>query len=162
MIECGLTRWAQVRSSHGGEDGRAIIEVVFLSVLLLVPLIYALIAILSLQSATFAVTQAARDVGRLIETSTHLPSEQAATSIATVALDDQRVSTTDIAIRIVAPGDDCLVGPQVPVTRNPGSSYNACVIATVTLPGIPTVLAGSNNTVTGSYTVVMSELREGR
>jgi hypothetical protein len=36
------------------------------------------------------------------------------------------------------------------------------VIVVVDLPGVPTAVTGSRNTVTGVYTVHIDELREGR
>ena len=47
------------------ERGSAIVEFHFLGLLLLVPLIYILLAVLDVQRASYAVTQAAREAGRI-------------------------------------------------------------------------------------------------
>ncbi len=49
------------------DAGRAMIEVVFLAVLLLIPTVYILASVMRIQAATFAVSQAARDAGRVID-----------------------------------------------------------------------------------------------
>lgn len=152
---------ARAGAAPDADGGRAIIEVTFLGVLLLVPIVYLLIAILHLQAATMALNQAARDIGRLIETATHLPSTDDALAVARVALDDHRVDTERLEVRTVAADDTC-DGPEVVASRSPGSRYTVCVIAVVGLPGVPTVMAGSANTVTGVYRVMLGELREGR
>lgn len=47
-----------------GDDGNAMIEFVYLSLLLMIPLFYALIAVFQIQGAAFAVTEASRQAGR--------------------------------------------------------------------------------------------------
>lgn len=146
----------------GREDGRAVIEVVLLAVLLLIPTVYILIGVLRLQAATMAVAQAARDVGRLIETSTGLPSAADARQVAEIALADQHVDDTRLTIVTTGPGDDCSQATEAAFSRQPGTDYDLCVIAVITLPGIPAILTGDANTVTGVYSVHIDELREGR
>lgn len=148
----------QVRPATGpdadaNDDGRAIIEVVFLAVLLLIPTIYILLAVLRLQSATLAVTQAARDVGRLIETSAPAPGPSDLRAIATVALEDQHLNADTLAVRSVPLGAECTdpAAASVPITA--AAAYDVCVTLVVTLPGVPTALTGTANTVTGVYTI---------
>lgn len=142
------------------DEGRALIEVVFLAVLVLIPTVYIMIGVLRVQAATMAVAQAARDVGRLVETSTMLPTVDDAVTVAAVALQDQNISADGLRVVTAAPGGEC--GTVATLTRRPGSDYDICVIAVISLPGVPTVLTGSANTVTGVYTVHIDELREGR
>ncbi len=144
------------------DDGRAVIEVVFLAVLLLIPTMYILIGVLRLQAATLAVAQAARDVGRLIETSPGLPSLDQAAAVARVALADQRVPGDGMRIATIDAGGDCARAGSAHFSRQAGTDYDVCVIAVIDLPGVPTALAGSRNTVTGVYTVHIDDLREGR
>ncbi len=144
------------------DDGRAIIEVVFLAVLLLIPTMYILIALLRLQAATLAVAQAARDAGRLIETSTSgSVGEPLIRAVAGQDLQDQGITPDTMTVRAVASGSDCRQAPAVAPSYQPGATYDLCVIAQITLPGVPTVLSGSHNTVTGVYTVHIGQLREG-
>lgn len=58
------TRLARVR----GEEGSAIVEFVFLGVLLLVPLVYLTMAVARIQAGSYAVTTAAREAGRAFVT----------------------------------------------------------------------------------------------
>lgn len=159
----GRTRTS--RNQKSDDDGRAMIEVIFLAVLVLIPIVYLLASVLRVQSATFAVAQAARDIGRLIETAPD-PGTAAAridqsAAIAAQALIDQRVPADQPIIRFVNSGTDCRRATGTSPTIAAGAQYDVCVIAIVHLPGIPTVLSGSANTVTGVYTVHIGEFREG-
>jgi len=51
-----------------GEEGSAIVEFVFLGVLLLVPLVYLTMAVARIQAGSYAVTTAAREAGRAFVT----------------------------------------------------------------------------------------------
>lgn len=144
-----------------GDDGRALIEVVFLAVLLLVPTVYIMIGVLRVQAATLAVAQSARDVGRLIETSPAPPSLDTAIEVARVSLADQHIPSDRMRV-VTAPRDgSCVDSVAAEFTREPGSDYDVCVVAVIDLPGVPTALAGSRNTVTGVYTVHFDPIREG-
>lgn len=144
------------------DDGRAIIEVVFLAVLLLIPTVYILIGILRLQATTLAVAQSARDVGRLIETAPQLPTADQALAVARIALTDQNVASDGLRIVTTGRGGSCADATATSFSREPGTDYDICVIAIIDLPGVPTAVTGSRNTVTGIYTVHIDALREGR
>jgi hypothetical protein len=146
----------------GGDGGRAIIEVVFLAVLLLIPTVYILIGVIRLQAATLAAAQSARDVGRLIETSPRLPSNDQALAVARVALDDQHIGSGGLRIVTTGRGGSCADAIATAFSRRPGTDYDVCVIVAIDLPGVPTAVTGSRNTVTGVYTVHIDDLREGR
>lgn len=150
---------ARVRARS--ESGRAIIEVAFAAVLLLVPTVYILIGVLRVQAATLAVTQAARDVGRLVETSVGLPSLEQARAVAAVALTDQHIATETLRIVTTGPGGSCVEATAAAFSREPGMDYDICVVTVLDLPGVPTVLTGSRNTVTGVYSVHIDPVREG-
>ena len=150
-----------VNHRDGADAGRALIEVVFAAVLLLIPAVYILIGMLRVQAATLAVAQAARDAGRLIETATQLPTLDQVTAVATVALTDQQVPADRLRIVTVMPGGDCAEAVAAELIREPGLDYDLCVIAVIDLPGVPTVLTGEANTVTGVYTVHIDPIREG-
>lgn len=145
------------------DAGRATIEVVFLAVLLLIPTVYILIAVFRVQAATFAVTQAARDAGRLLDTAPTINiGLSQAREAAAVALSDQSVPSGTVLIRFTVPGAPCDDGVEVPPPMPAGTDVDVCVTATISLPGVPTVLTGSRNTVTGVYTLHVGEFREGR
>jgi hypothetical protein len=148
---------------HDGDNGRAIIEVIFLAVLMLIPVVYILISLLRLQSATFAVTQAARDAGRVVDAAPGMDEGIArARAIAAIDLADQNFPNDQITLQFVAPGADCHNSTPITPTLDAGAVYDICVTAVVSLPGVPTVLTGNKNTVTGVYTVHIGDLREGR
>ncbi|MBM9467294.1 hypothetical protein [Nakamurella leprariae] len=142
------------------DAGRAVIEVVVLAVLVLLPVAYLLLAVLRIQAASFAVGQAARDAARLLDAA---PTVQVgldrAREVAALALSDQRVQPRDLQLRFVAPGGDCATGQQVSPTLAPGEVLDVCVIAVIDVPGIPSVLSGDRNTVTGVFTLHVGEFR---
>jgi Flp pilus assembly protein TadG len=61
-------------SSLCDDRGNAIVEFVFLAVLLMVPLVYVLLTVFKVQAAAYAVSSAAREAGRVYATSTDLES----------------------------------------------------------------------------------------
>lgn len=151
-----------VDTTEPADSGRALIEVVFLAVLVLIPIAYILASVLRIQSATFAVSQAARDAGRLIETAPDpYAAADRARQVAAVALTDQHLPTDQLTVNFVAAGQDCHSAANLAPSLQPGAVYDVCVVAVITLPGVPSVLTGSANTVTGVYTVHIGELREG-
>lgn len=153
----------EVDRAHGADAGRATIEVIFLAVLLLIPTIYLLIALVRVQAATFAVTQAARDAGRLLDTAPSIDvGLSQAREAAAVALTDQHLSSAAITITFAEPGTDCAGGVDTPPPMPTGSMLDVCVTTTISLPGVPTVLTGSSNTVTGVYTLHVGEFQEQR
>ncbi len=149
--------------AENGDDGRALIEVVFLAVLLLIPTVYILATVMRIQAATFAVSQGARDAGRVMDAApTPAIGVARAQEIAHLALTDQRVSADGMQLRFVPTGSDCVSAPQVPPTLRPGDVYDVCVVALVTFPGVPSVVTGSQNTVTGVFTLHVGDFREGQ
>lgn len=149
------------RIRRDADDGRATIEVIFLGILLLIPVTYLLISVFRVQAATLAVTQAARDAGRLIDTASDLDvGIDLAQRAAVVALTDQNVPADRVRIRFIAAGGPCEQGVPRPPVMPPGSELTICVTAALTLPGVPSVLTGEDNTVTGVYTLRVGEFRE--
>jgi hypothetical protein len=144
------------------DAGRAIIEVIFLAVLVLIPTVYILASIMRIQAATFAVTEAARDAGRVMDSAPTLADGVArAQEIAQIALTDQRVPTDGMDLRFVSAGSDCASGGEITPSLRAGDVYDICVVAGVTLPGVPSVVSGSRNTVTGVFTMHVGDFREG-
>lgn len=78
------------RPRSGAEEASAIVEFVFLGVLLLVPLIYLTMMIARVQAGSYAVAQAAREAGRAFVTATEEGSADArARAAAAIAFEDQ-------------------------------------------------------------------------
>jgi len=148
-------------SREDTDEGRALIEVIFLAVLILIPTVYILISILRIQSATFAVSQGARDAGRVMDTApTTAVGVARAQEIARLALQDQKVTADGMDLRFVPVGADCVTSPEIAPSLQPGRVYDICVVAVVSLPGVPSVITGSRNTVTGVFTLHVGDFRE--
>ncbi len=163
MTRRGRVRNPGDRDRHPdqNDDGRALIEVIFLAVLILIPTIYILISILRIQSATFAVAQGARDAGRVMDSApTAAAGVARAEEIARLALEDQHVPTDSMDLRFVPVGADCVNAPEVTPTLQAGRVYDICVVAVISLPGVPTVVTGSRNTVSGVFTLHVGDFRE--
>jgi hypothetical protein len=152
------------RAWDPGEDadeGRALIEVIFLAVLILIPTIWILVSVLRIQAASFAVAQGARDAGRVMDTApTAAVGMARAREIARLALQDQQVSADGMDLRFVPVGSDCVSASQIPPTLQAGAVYDVCVVAVVSFPGVPSVISGSRNTVTGVFTLHVGDFRE--
>ena len=74
------------------ERGSAMVEFTYLAVLLMVPLVYVLLAVFSVQSAAFGVTEAARQAGRAFVTAESEAEGRARAAVAArLALEDQGV-----------------------------------------------------------------------
>jgi hypothetical protein len=156
-----VRRLARPSGGSDSDDGRAMIEVIFLAVLILIPTVYILAAFMRIQAATFAVTQAARDAGRVMDSAPTVSEGVArAEEIAQIALTDQRVPAEGLDLRFVPAGSECSGGEIAPSLRG-GDVYDICVVAVVTLPGVPSVMTGSNNTITGVFTMHVGDFREG-
>jgi Flp pilus assembly protein TadG len=119
-----------------GERGSALVEVSWLAILLMVPLLYAVIAVFDVQRSAFAVSGAARAAGRAF---TQSPSEtaapQRALAAAALALRDQGLELDEGSLRIACTPDpaNCLA---------PGSVVTVGVTRLVPLPMLPEILGG--------------------
>ena len=112
------------------EAGTASVEFVWMSLLLLVPFVYALICVFDVQRAAYAVSVASRSAARayLLAPTTEVASDRARLA-ARVALNDQDV---DARVRL-----QCL---PVDACRQPGSRVRVVVQTTVALPMTPSAL----------------------
>jgi Flp pilus assembly protein TadG len=161
-VEPSTSRTTDGPRPDSDDAGRAIIEVVFLAVLMLIPILYLLISLVRIQAATLAVTQAARDAGRAIDTAPTIDEGIArARQIAAIDLADQHIPNGNITLQFVNPGAPCTADNATTPSLSPGAVYDLCITTTLTLPGVPTIVTGDDNTATGVYTVHISDLREG-
>ena len=112
------------------EVGSASVEFVWMSLLLLVPFVYALICVFDVQRAAYAVSVASRSAARayLLAPTDDAAGERAQLA-ARVALDDQDV---DARVRL-----ECL---PAGACRHPGSRVRVVVRTTVALPLTPSAL----------------------
>jgi Flp pilus assembly protein TadG len=117
---------------HRDESGTAIIEFVWLAIILLVPLLYVVLAAFDTQRAAYAASAAARSAGRAFVTAPDQASGYArAREAVRLAYADQRLDTAP-AVTITCHPDphDCLT---------PGSVVRARVHSSVALPLVPAV-----------------------
>jgi len=149
---------ALLRDRPRDEDGSALVEVVWLSVLLLVPLLYVLLAAFDVQRAAYGVSGAARAAARAYSLA---PDEGSAPTraraAAAVALQDQRIPPGEVAVQFSCrpvPGN-CLA---------PGSRISVEVRYQVPLPLAPQALGGGRPSVRveASHTVAYGTFREDR
>jgi hypothetical protein len=142
-----------------GERASAIIEFVFVAVLVLVPLIYLIVAVAVVQRSRLATTNAARDVGRALATSaTAGQAELRAQAALRVALHGQGLTPGEVELRYVEAGADCRGAPTVP-SLAPASVFAVCVIRHQPLPAVPAVLSGRGVTIIGRYLVHVDDFR---
>ena len=102
-----------------GDAGNAVIEFVFVAVLILIPLVYFVVAVASVQRSSVAVTHAAREAGRAFATadSTDQGLQRAEVAVR-LALADQGLSD-DAIVRYVAADGTCESETTTP-SLNPG------------------------------------------
>jgi hypothetical protein len=133
------------------DEGSAVVEFVWLGVLLMIPLVYVVLTAVSVQRSAFGVTAAARDAGRAYATagSDDTGQRRAAAAVA-LALADQGVRWSP-AGRVVACGD---------CSYAPGSSFTVEIRTRVALPLVPSWLCGhacvAGITVSASHTERLS------
>lgn len=140
------------------EAGNAIVEFVFVAVLVMVPLVYLIAAVATVQRNTLAVSQAARDAGRAFATSESDGEARLWVDAAVrLALADQGLPD-DAELRFVAAGAACDAAGIIP-RLVAGAEFTVCVIRQVELPAIPSVLAGRGIRAVGAYTVHVDDYR---
>jgi Flp pilus assembly protein TadG len=146
------------RPRQVSDEGSAIVEFVFLALVMLVPLVYLVVAVSVVQRNQIAVTNAAREAGRAFATS-RTPAEATARVDAAVrlALAAQNVSE-GVSVRFVAAGAPC-DGTATTPTLEPGSQFTVCVTRRVQVPGVPSLLAGRGIRSVGAYVVHVDEFR---
>jgi Flp pilus assembly protein TadG len=144
--------------ARGDDAGSAIVEFVFVAVIVMVPLVYLVAAVATVQRNQLAVTQAARNAGRAFATSdTSGQARQRVRAAVRLALADQGLPD-DAQLRFVrsgAPCTDAAIEPRL----SAGAEFTVCVTRHVRLPAIPTVLAGRGITTVGEYVVHVDDFR---
>jgi Flp pilus assembly protein TadG len=122
------------------DEGTATVEFVWLTILLLVPLVYILLAVFDTQRAAYGVSTASRSAARAFLHSSDVASgEQRARVAARVALDDQGLDGATVRVT-------CLPSPAA--CFEPGSSVRVVVRATQPLPLTPSALGSQLGGVT--------------
>lgn len=113
-------------------DGTATVEFVWLTILLLVPFVYLLVAVFDTQRAAFGVSTASRSAARAFIQAPDVESgERRARIAARLALDDQALPDASVQITCLPSPADCLM---------PGSSVRVLIRTTRALPLTPSAL----------------------
>lgn len=117
-----------MRYPQSRESGSAVLEFLIIGVLVLVPLLYALLTVLRVESAMMASTQAVREAGRaFVLSDTATQGRQSALTAARLALADQGFVLPEAALRITCIGA-CLA---------PGTTAHIRLDWRVDLPWVP-------------------------
>jgi hypothetical protein len=91
-----------------GDKGNAWVEFVYLSLLLMIPLFYVLLAVFQIQGAAFAVTEASRQAGRaFVRADTPEDGIARATKVVQLALHDQGVDDDSVVPTFVCDPSPC-------------------------------------------------------
>jgi Flp pilus assembly protein TadG len=145
--------------SSRDDAGSAIIEFVFVAVIVMVPLIYLVVTVANVQRSELAVSQAAREAGRAFATADH-PDEAMSRARAAVhiALHDQGLPD-DVQVRYVPAGASCTGTVSAAPTLRAGAQFTVCVIRSVEIPGVPRFLSGKGVTTVGEYVVHIDDYR---
>ncbi|MDT4893634.1 MAG: hypothetical protein QOE97_2669 [Pseudonocardiales bacterium] len=140
------------------DAGNAIVEFVFIALVMLVPLVYLLVAVAVVQRSQTAVTNAARDAGRAFVTSGAGDDPAARVAAAVRLALAARHLPDDATVRAVAFDETCQ-GPAVEPRLEPGARFAICVTRRQSIPGVPSVLAGREITSVGRYVVHVDDFR---
>lgn len=140
------------------EHGTALVEVTWLSILLLVPLVYVVLAVFEVQRSAFAVDAATRAAGRAYTLAPYEGEAGArALAAAEVALEDQGLGLSDGSMSMSCEPDprDCL---------SPGSVVHVRMSLPVPLPLVPDALGGNTPSVRvdAEHSVPYGSFREDR
>ncbi|HEY9563225.1 MAG TPA: hypothetical protein VIR30_05575 [Nocardioides sp.] len=131
-----MNRTDRRECGEDGEDGSALVEVTWLSILLMVPLVYVLISVFTVQSAAFGTSAASRAAGRAFSIAeSEEAGERQARLAAEVSLRDQGVDPGAFSVEI-----NCSAGRGH--CHQPGSVITVIVRTQIRLPLAPDVLGG--------------------
>lgn len=143
-----MTDGAQDRPELEQDSGTAVVEFIFASIVLLIPVIYLMLAISQLQAASYATSSAAISASRIAARDAE-PSEARARDVATMHFTD--FGLTDVPVTIAY---SCS-GP----CGQAGSLITARVETKVALPGFPLIFGSAHSphiTVRAAHTDVVA------
>ena len=152
-----MTAYSWCRSRVDGDDGNAIVEFVYLAVLLMVPLVYVLLAVFAVQRATYAVSSATREAGRVfVSAPSSEVADQRAYVAASLVMTDSglELQPRDLSVRCSA--QPCLT---------PGETVDVTIGYDVPLPFVPSFLSRSGHAVvhvSGRHLEVVDRFRAPR
>ena len=134
------------------ESGSALVEFVFVALVVFVPLVYVVAGFSAVQRGVFAATAAAREAGRAMGTAPDpVTGQERALRAAQLAVEDQSVEATDLRLAYAPAGADCTAAGSYTPTLTPGEEFSVCVTVTVRIPLLPDFIDA--NTTTGQFVV---------
>ena len=147
-------RWLRARLGQvDGERGSALVEFVFIALVVFVPLVYIVAGLSAVQRGVFAATAGAREAGRALGTAPDpVTGQEQALRAAQLAVEDQSGAATDVRGAYAGAGVNCdaTSGGYTP-TLAPGEEFSVCVTVTVRIPFLPEFVDA--NTATGQFVV---------
>jgi hypothetical protein len=146
-------RWLRARLGQlPAERGSALVEFVFIAVVVFVPLVYIVAGFSAVQRGVFASTAAAREAGRAMGTAPDPATGAARAAVAArLAVEDQSVDATDLRLGYAPAGAGCEAAGSYAPTLTPGEEFAVCVTVTVRIPLLPEFIDA--NTATGQFVV---------
>jgi Flp pilus assembly protein TadG len=141
-----------------GEDGSALVELSWLGILLLVPMLWIVVSVFEVQRGAFAVSGAARAAGRAYALApSDAEGRTRAEAAARQALADQGVAGAPLDVRITCTPypDDCHAGTSI---------ITVVISSRVDLPLMPEVLGGDapSFALDSTHSVPIGQFREVR
>jgi Flp pilus assembly protein TadG len=122
------------RRRLGADDGNAIVEFVYLAILLMIPLAYLLLTVFRVQGATYAVSSATREAGRVFVTSGSGDADERAATAASIVMADSGLELDAREVSIRCSARPCLT---------PGANVEIAIGYDVALPFLPRFLDGA-------------------
>jgi hypothetical protein len=134
------------------ESGSALVEFVFVALVVFVPLVYIVAGFSAVQRGVFASTAAAREAGRAMGTAPDpATGQERALRAAQLAVEDQSIKVDDMRLAFAPAGSDCAAAGSYTPTLTPGEEFSVCVTVTVRIPLLPEFV--DSNTATGQFVV---------
>ena len=134
LLATGIRNRLGASGGSSPDDGNAIVEFVYLAVLLMVPLVYVLLAVFRVQGAAYAVSSAAREAGRVYATSDGIDEAGLRALVAArLVMRDSNLTLPGRDLRISCSREPCLA---------PGSRVNVVIEYDVSLPFLPRLFDG--------------------
>ena len=134
------------------ETGSALVEFVFIALVVFVPLVYIVAGFSAVQRGVFASTAAAREAGRAMATAPDpVTGHERALRAAQLAVEDQSIEATDLWLAYAPAGADCAAAGAYEPTLTPGEEFSVCVTVTVRITLLPEFVDA--NTATGQFVV---------
>ena len=142
------------------ERGSAIVEFVFIALVVFLPLVYVVAGFSAVQRGVFAATEAAREAGRALGTAPDPVTGQARAEAAVrIAVADQSVAATDVVLAYAPVGAGCGRAGSYSPALTPGEEFTVCVTVTVRIPLLPQFIDA--NTATGEFVVERNRYVDG-